>query len=64
MPFWHILRRPERNGMPTHRAQGARLSRQANLMLGMTGRYSESARKNEDEAAAVEEKVNGRSYCG
>ena len=64
MPFWRTPRRPERHGMPTLHPQGPRLLRQTNLMLGMTGRCGESARKNEDAAAAVEEKVNGRTYCG
>ena len=50
--------------MRTLQPQGPRLLRQTNLMLGMTGRYGESARKNEVGAAAVEEKGNGRSCYG
>lgn len=64
MPFWRIPRPLERHGMRTLHPQGPSLLRQTNLMLGTTGRYGGSARKSEDGAAAAEEKVNGRTYCG
>ena len=64
MPFWPTPRRAERQGMRMLQPQGLRLSRQTSMMLGLTARHGESARKNEDGAVAVEEKVNGRSYCG